>query len=218
LALVAGCKDEEPLILDSGTEYFPLKKGLYHLYAVNEVRYTPGADPEELNYELMTEVVDSFPSASTQFTYVVHRSRRPAAGSPWELLDTWSVRKGNSEVIVSEGNTAFVKVKFPVRGDSRWDGNIFNSLGEDAYEFKDIHQPLELNGITFENTMTVEQERNDDVIVFRDERREVYALNVGLVYKEITQLNYCTDDNCLGQQKVEEGIEMKMVIKQHGRY
>lgn len=216
--LAVGCREEETLILDSGAEYFPIKKGLYHVYSVNEVRYGPGSDPEELNYELMTAVVDSFPSAQDGFTYVIHRSRRMAAGSPWEAVDTWSARKDKSEVIVSEGNTAFVKLRFPVRADFRWDGNAFNSLGEDEYEFKDIRQPMVLDGMTFEKTMTVEQELNDDLIVFRDERKEMYALDVGLVYREIIQLNYCTDDNCLGQQTVEEGIEMRMVIKQYGRY
>lgn len=201
----------------AGTAYFPLKKGLYHIYAVNEVRYSSSPDPEALNYEIMTEVVDSFPSAQGNYIFVIQRKRRTAGTDPWELLDTWSARKDKSEVIVSEGNIPFVKVRFPLRDDMRWNGNAFNSLGEDEYELKDIHQPMALNGMTFEKTMTVEQERNEDIIVYKDERIEVYALDVGLVYKEITQLNYCTDDNCLGQQRVEYGIEMKMVIKQYGK-
>jgi hypothetical protein len=51
-----------------------------------------------------------------------------------------------------------------------------------------------------------------------DERRNVYALNVGLVYREIIQLNYCTDDTCLGQQIIEDGMEMKVAIKQYGKH
>ena len=217
LAFFAGCDGEESPIPDAGTAYFPLEKGLYHIYAVNEVRYSTSPDPEVLNYEVMTEVVDSFPSAKGQYLYVIHRKRRTSETDPWELIGTWSARRDESEVIVSEGNTSFVKVKFPLRDDTRWNGNAFNSLGQDEYELKDIHQPMELSGITFENTMTVEQERNNDIIVFRDERIEIYALDVGLVYKEIIQLNYCTDDNCLGQQKVEHGTEMKMVIKGYGK-
>jgi hypothetical protein len=218
LAFFAGCEGEESTIPDAGTAYFPLEKGLYQIYTVNEIRYSSSPDPEVLNYEVLTEVADSFPSAQGQYVYVIQRKRRTAETDPWESMDTWSARKDKSEVIVSEGNTPFVKVKFPLRNDTRWDGNAFNSLGQDEYELKDIHQPMELSGITFENTMTVEQEHNNDIIVFRDERTEVYALDVGLVYKEIIQLNYCTDDNCLGQQKVEHGSEMRMVIKQYGKH
>lgn len=218
MALVAGCEAEESTSLDTGSAYFPFKKGVYQVYSVNEIRYSAIAEPETLAYELMTEVVDSFPSPQGQYTYVIHRSRRSTETDPWEALDTWSARKDNSEAIVSEGNTAFVKVIFPIRSGTRWNGNAFNTLENDEYELKDIDQPFEVNGMTFEKTLTVEQERNEDFIVFRDERQEVYALDVGLVYKVITQLNYCTDDNCRGQQKIDSGIEMKLVIKQYGKH
>lgn len=61
LALVAGCEAEESPVLDPGTAYFPLERGIYQVYSVEEIRYTSIADPETLAYELMTEVVDAFP-------------------------------------------------------------------------------------------------------------------------------------------------------------
>jgi hypothetical protein len=70
----------------------------------------------------------------------------------------------------------------------------------------------------FDNTFTVEQEQNEDFFVFNDERREVYARDIGLVYKKVVQLGYCTDDHCLGQQKIDHGFEMKLVIKQYGKH
>ena len=217
MTLAWGCSGDENLIPDTGTAYFPLKKGMYHIYSVEETRYASESEPEVSTYELMTEVVDSFPAAQGTYNYVIHRMRRSTTRDPWQPLDTWAARKEKSEVIVSEGNTPFVKVKFPLGKDTRWNGNAFNTLGEDEYQFLDIHQPMQLNGIDFEKTVTVEQERNEDIIVFRDERREVYALEVGLVYKEVIQLNYCTDDPCLGQQKIDHGIEMKMAIRQYGK-
>jgi len=204
--------------MDSDSAYFPLQKGIYHVYTVHEIRYHSAGEPVVLNYELMSEVVDSFPSANGQYTYVIHRYRRAEESGLWEPLDTWSARVDQKEVIVSEGNTPFVKIMFPVNTSTRWDGNALNAIGSDTYTFIDIHQPLEIGGMNFEKTVTVEQERNEDVIVFWDERVEVYALEVGLVYKEITQLNYCTDDACLGQQKIDEGIKMKVAIKEYGKH
>jgi hypothetical protein len=80
------------------------------------------------------------------------------------------------------------------------------------------NQRLDVNGMTFEKILTVEQERNEDLMVCKDERHGVYALGVGLVYKEITELNYCTDENCRGQQKIDNGREMKLVIKKYGKH
>ncbi|HEX8037884.1 MAG TPA: hypothetical protein VF490_01980 [Chryseosolibacter sp.] len=216
LALLWGCEAEKPRPLASGTEYFPLAKGQYQIYSVQEVHYLSGSEPRTLNYELMTVVADSFPSPDGQYIYVIHRSTRENDSMAWQALDTWSVRKEDSRVTVSEGNTPFVKMIFPVREGTRWDGNTFNTLGNDEYVLTSAGRPLEVNGMTFEKTATVEQERNGDLIVFRDERSEVYAFEVGLVKKEIIQFHYCTDDACLGQQVIDEGIEMKMEIKEYG--
>lgn len=216
--LAAGCADDEGSEQPADAAYFPLEKGLNHIYGVVETRYRGGQEPQTLRYELMTEVVDSFPSPMSQYTYVIHRHKRIAEGEAWEPWDTWSVRKDGREVIVTEGNTAFVKARFPVSAENRWNGNARNPLGEDEYGFVEIHLPREINGIAFEKTLTVEQERNEDRIVFRDERHEIYALGVGLIYREIVQLKYCTDDPCLGQQVIDEGIEMKMTIKEYGKH
>ena len=212
------CSDNEGRIRDSDTGYFPLQRGQFHVYAVQEIHHSSASEPLALSYEMMTEVVDSFPSAPNQHTYVVHRSKRADEGQPWQPLDTWSVRKNEYEVIVSEGNTSFVKARFPVSPGTRWNGNALNALGADEYAFADVDEPMQIGGMTFEKTVTIEQERNGDQIVFRDERHEVYARGVGLVYREIIQLNYCTDDACLGQQVVEEGIEIRMAITQYGKH
>lgn len=215
--LLSGCHTEEGPVPDTGSGYFPLKKGHYQVYTVQETRHSDG-QAETVNFEAMTAVADSFLSVAGQYTYVIHRSHRSGENDAWALVDTWSARKAHSEVILSEGNIPFVKIKFPVLENTRWNGNAFNTLGADEYEIHEVRQAREFSGMIFDETITVEQEHNDDFIVYRDERTEVYALGVGLVYKETLQLNYCTADDCLGQQKINEGIELKMVIKEYGKY
>lgn len=215
LTLLTSCKDEEEAIFHRGEDYLALETGTFQIYTVNEVRYNVAEAPVETNYEILTQVIDSFPSTGG-YTYVIHRSKRASEAEPWEELDTWSVRPANGDVIVSEGSTPFVKIKFPVVAENVWNGNIFNAGDEDIYQYADIARPLDLNGMFFENTLTVIQENNEDKIVFRDQRKETYALDVGLVYREFIQLTYCTDDACLGQQKVDQGVELKMVIKDYG--
>lgn len=216
--LVAGCSDEEPGTLHADANWFPLQTGNYHLYDIQETRHAPGVATETFSYEMLVEVIDSFPSSGEDYKYVAHRSTRANDAEAWAFLDTWSMQSDGREVIVSEGNVPFIKVKFPVRIGNRWDGNAFNTLGEDAYEYRDVGVPMQFNGLSFDHTVTVEQEYNDDVIVFTDKRTEVFARDVGLVFKEVIQLHYCTDDACLGQQKIDRGIEMKMVIKAYGKY
>jgi hypothetical protein len=216
-ALFTGCGDDGSVPRDAGYAYFPLKKGIFQVYSVNEIHYTAIALPDTSDYELMMEVADSFPGPEG-YTYVIVRSRRSAASDPWTMLDTWSARKTDTRVIVSEGNTPFVKIIFPPSPGTRWNGNVFNTLGDDEYELKDPDRPAEVNGMTFEKTLTVEQEQNEDLIVFNDQRSEIYARDVGLIYRDIRQLSYCTEDACLGQQKIDNGIEIKLRIKEYGKH
>jgi hypothetical protein len=219
LTLLTSCEGEKITTSVREAAYFPLEKGIFQEYSVHEVIYRPGEDPEELDYEMRTEVVDSFPSSSAQdqYVYVVHRSVRHDEGELWQPLDTWSVRKDEREIVVAEGNVAFVKMRFPLSPENTWDANVLNTMDEDEYALRDIHKRAEVNGISFEKTITVEQEANDDRIVFRDERKERYALGVGLVFREVIQLHYCTANDCLGQQHVDYGTEVQMSITDYGK-
>lgn len=190
---------------------------MYQIYDVQEVNYAQGQQRQTTTYQMEVQIADSFPATNERITYVIYRSKRSDASQPWQAVDTWSARKDNEGVVIMEGNTPFVKLAFPVQTGIRWDGNAMNSLGVDEYELTDVGQPLEVRGTTFEKTATVEQERNGDPVVFRDERSETYASGVGLILRKVTQLHYCTDEACLGQQVVDYGVESTMEIKEYGR-
>src|SRR5690606_9818541 len=97
-------------------------------------------------------------------TFVIHRSTRADDTEAWEPLDTWSVRSDDERVVVSEGNVPFVKLIFPVAAQVRWDGNAFNALGADEYLITSVDQIADVDGTTFEHTVTVEQEHNLDAV------------------------------------------------------
>jgi hypothetical protein len=82
-------------------------------------------------------------------------------------------------------------------------------------EVADITTTLS-NGYQAVNTITVTQNVYDDIPTGKDQRSEIYAKDVGLVYKEIVQLKYCTSGSCLGQQFVEKGVILNQSIKSNG--
>jgi hypothetical protein len=214
--LAVSCSSHEFKPADIGLEYFPLRAGYYQTYTIDEVLYSEVAEPETLAYQLKVQITDSFPNNDGTFTYVLHRSKRPDANSAWENLDTWSVRGDDRELIVNEGNIPFVKLTFPLKRGNAWNGNKFNSHDEDEYEVVALDQSFTAGGTIFDKTLTVLQENNEDLIVFLDERKEVYARGVGLIYKEAKQLHYCTADNCRGQQKIESGSVFKQELIEYG--
>ncbi len=193
-----------------------MTKGHYQIYDVNEIIYTLG-DPDTFLYQLKTIVIDSFLNSESTYTYVIHRSVRDDATEPWEYKDTWSSRLVNGQAIESEENIDFVKLVFPFEVGVKWNGNAFNNLDTENYELESSESKT-FNEVIFADCITIKQKDNQDFIVNLDKRYESFAKNVGLVYREKTQLFYCTDTNlgCIGQQIVDEGTIYKQTIVEHG--
>jgi hypothetical protein len=218
LLLAAACDTEDRGPADTGKDYLPLTVGTYQVYAVDETQYNAITGTVELHYQLMTEVVDSFPATDGNTTYVIYRSKRNTDADPWTYFDTWSARVTENEAVVAEENISYVKLIFPAGNGRTWNGNKFNTGEEDDYDMTLVDQPYAAGDQTFDKTLRVDQEDNQDFIVYQDKRSEIFARGVGLIYKETTQLKYCTDPNCLGRQQVETGLIWKQSIRSYGRH
>jgi len=220
MAVVSCDSSDEPRIVTN--DFFPLKTGWYQQYHVEETVYELGV-AQTSAYELKTVVVDSFQNEAGRFTYVIHRSTRSEGETGWTYLDTWSASLTGKELVVQEGNIAFVKMKFPPAEGQQWNGNTYNNLvnaatgkPEDLYTVTETGEELVIDDQVLGDYVTIEQEDNQEFIVFFDKRLETYARGIGLVYREITQLHYCTQTGCLGQQIVQDGVIYKQTIMSYG--
>ena len=218
--VMLGCQNEEvaPDPSRLGLDFFPVSIGQYQTYQVNDIQYLIGGEKDESNYQLKVEVVDSFYSQTNALTYVIHRSKRDSEANSWELESAWPVRVSQNQVVVTEENVPYIKLSLPAENGKTWDGNALNTNDQDDYEIDSINfayiTPLE---DTIPNTLTVIQNDNQDFTVELDRRYEIYARDVGLVYKEDLLFQYCTDEDCIGQQEVEGGHEYRQYIIDYGK-
>lgn len=211
-----GCSDEDP-VKGSDLEYFPLQTGFYQVYDVVEKVYENRPVADVFVYELKTEVVDSFANQGGGYTFVIHRSRRSAPNDPWQFLEAWSSRTTPSQAVVTEGNVAYVRLAFPALKNKEWNGNALNALEVDSYQIKSVGKHYELeNNVSFDDVLVINQQDELNALK-RDQREEVYARNIGLVYKKSDVLSYCDDTVCFGQQIIEDGIEYVQILKGYGQ-
>ncbi|GIV35842.1 MAG: hypothetical protein KatS3mg032_0221 [Cyclobacteriaceae bacterium] len=213
--LAAGCRQEE--LPAPQVNYFPLETGTFWEYRVEEVTYSPFAAPSANSYLLRTVVVDSTRSSAGDYIYILHRFSRPDANSTWQFLNTWSARLYNGYALITEGNTTYVKLAFPVYVNRTWNGNLFNSLDEDSYRITRQIAGEELStGLRVNDIAEVEQENVTNNLTYRDVRKEWYARNMGLVYKESEVWTYrCGGGTCSGE--IESGYSLRQTLTAFGR-
>lgn len=212
---IVACSSEDEKPVDAGHDYLPDRVGIYQVYSVDQTEYSEVSDPVETQYELMMEVVDSFPDVNDEYAYVIHRSIRESSADDWEYKDTWSFRVNDQHAIINEENIAFIRIKFPVKNDRQWNGNEFNTSGPDTYEMESVEEPFTIDAQTFPRTIMIDQEDTEDLLI-KDKRLEVYAKDIGLIYKEVTDLSYCDDVDCFGQKEIKSGIIYKQSIISYG--
>ncbi|MEZ4972582.1 MAG: hypothetical protein R2820_04700 [Cyclobacteriaceae bacterium] len=226
--LIIGCSDDELPELPSDSDFFPLRKGNYWLYDVQETRYSLSEGEQNFLYQSKLAVTDSFPNLGGGFTYVIQLSRKNEGESSFTYTDTWAVRSEANQIVVEEGGVPFVKLAFPVAAGKTWNGNAFNTVegdedcGDgnftcDLYAISDDAVEFDLNGEMFSDAVEVTQNNNQDLIVEQDIRKEVYVRKVGLATRNVTMLEYCTVGDCIGQQEIEKGVVLTQTLIEYGR-
>lgn len=217
LIVASGCGDDEPVKQTNGVEYFPLRTGSYQIYTVDQTTYSEVNPTEEISYELKVEVIDSFPNTDDSFTYAIHRSTRISASDPWQYQETWSARVNVQHIVLTEGNLAYIRIALPVGKNKEWNGNALNVLVDDFYKIESVGGSYELTDeLDFDDVLVVNQHDETNELV-KDEREEVYAKNIGLIFKKSIALNYCDEVPCFGQQIIKDGVEYVQVLKEYGQ-
>ena len=226
LLLLVGCQSRNIQPKSTGTLYFPLKVGAFWIYSVVETSITQLGGQTNTMYQLKLLLTDSA-AASGAITYVMQRFKRADASQPWSSIATWSARKEPFQAVVQEGNIPYVRLAFPLTEGKTWDGNALNNLGGtdrcpngtfscDNYRVTDLAKRFEGTGVSFDDSVTILENNDNDPIVKQDVRKSTYAKSIGLVYHEITILEYCTIGNCIGKQIVENGTILKQTLNNYG--
>ncbi len=198
-----------------GFNYFPLEIGDYRIYQIQQIEYSLFAATDTTHYQLKELVVDTF-STQSELNYILHRFKRDLSTDKWQLDSVWTSRRTQNHAIVVENNIPFVKMVFPIRLDKVWDGNLFNSSPPDEYQITEISGSMETPAGTFVDNLTVFENNDRDTLIYQDIRQSIYALNVGLIYKNSSILDFCnTDPDCLGT--LEFGIKFDQILTDYGK-
>ena len=140
----------------------------------------------------------------------------------WTIKDIWNYTKTNTTLEVVEEDVRFTKLSFPVKENATWNGNALNTIGELNYTYDYINQSETINTTHFDNVLLVVQKDDKGKnAINREYYIEKYAKDVGLVYREIKDLESNTIKVQNGvivpvEQRIEKGVIYKLTYVTHG--
>jgi hypothetical protein len=213
ITVCACTRDNEPSLDITGSDYFPLERYSYIIYDVDSVSITQNTETF-YKYQLMVSIEEEpYVNAEGNTAYVLQRQTRADETKPWKPAGTWTAWKTGRQAVVTEGNTSYIKLQFPVSVGLGWNGNGLNNQGGadrcngadcDRYEVTSIDPSIEVT------------QSNEADVLAKDVRVEKYQQGIGLIYKESEVYQYCEGGDCFGKDFVIQGLRYKMEIKENG--
>lgn len=217
--LLASCdtSDANLELIPQGKDYFPLTVGNFVAYNVKEINYFLNEPRRtEATYQLKEVIKEQYKDLANNTTYRIERYRRANGRDNWVLLNVWTARVDYLAAIKIEENIPIIKLAFPTENGKKWNGNSLNTLNQDDFEIKDMGKSFIFAGKNYAETLTVQQS-NDSTVINKDKRMEVYAKNIGLIYKKFDVVQYCQFDNCRGKAEIERGNFLEMSVFDYGK-
>lgn len=210
------CDDCEDQLL-SGTFFFPTEIGRFVEYDVVEEEYPLGKSVLVRRYQWKEVMAERYTDPTGQPLFRIARYRRNADGQRWDADSTITLRVVTDHAVRNENGKEYVKMVFPVSEKKGWNGNLYNNGGEDNYELKNVNKAYIVHKTTFDRTATVVQQE-DSTLVNQDKRVEVYAAGVGLVYREMIQLQFCSSaPTCVGKAQIDFGTRRYVRFRNAGK-
>jgi hypothetical protein len=223
------CKKVTQSSLDPTRNYFPLNLGHPIYYQVDSIYYLPNGYQEETICTLMYVLTDTFTNNIGLTSYILNVYYEPYNGAGFQQF----VNLNNARVIYvtptansllyTQDGTEYIKLMFPIQNGYTWQGNqyanvsdsIYSYLANWNYTYKNYHMAFYNDRVNFDNTVTVLENQDstlnylnvdpqvDGYYTFAE---EVYAYNIGMVYKEWTHYTWTgTDSN-----KIKNGYSVTM--------
>lgn len=207
------CREETINPVDVGYDYFPSAPGHWAVYETDSAFYDGFHHIVRISHFITKDSIEStFIDNSGRSAQRIERYIKYDS-MPFFLKEVYSSNLTSLTAEKTEDNNRIIKLVFPVREDQVWNGNAKNTLGEQEYKYEKIFEPFTVNGISFDSTVTVINCK-DSNLIFVKIQFEVYAKNVGLIYKKYRDVKKFPD---AANDSVISGVDYSYRIIGYGK-
>ncbi|NUM31623.1 MAG: hypothetical protein HUU47_04790 [Bacteroidetes bacterium] len=184
----------EPTVTDIGQSFFPVKKGQIFIYKADSFKIGYQGLPINgiwKSFYIKEEVI--YKSADTNrivYTFARYHSKDSVK---WNFVKYHFYEVEKFRVIHKEDDLLTTELVFPVSLHYYWNGNEFNNLDFQEYEYSILGYDFKSFDRIFPNSLKV---RMDSTInsVQNHTRFSVFSKNIGIIYHESTYLDVPAND------------------------
>jgi hypothetical protein len=208
LSLCACRKDEYEIYKPVDKQYMNIKVGAYSIYDVNEIIFDAFNNTSDtMEYQLRELNESIFLDNLGREAIRIDRHVRSTDTSEWVYRNTWYAVADPAMLERVEDNKRLVKLSFPISIEAGWNANALNSDNANNVFYGLIHEKYKLGTFSFDSAVSV---KNTPRFTSTSERafEEVYAKNIGLVYKNHVQIDKAGT--------VKRGFKIKYQLYKHG--
>jgi hypothetical protein len=191
--LLVDCNRIKDPIPEYTQRIYPLETGQSRIYLVWDTTYT--VQDTIVDWFYRKEVIgETETDLLGREVYRVETFRSEyALGQNYEFKPerVWTVYKDEEYVERYEENQRYLVLKFPVFPGIRWNGNLYNGLGEQAFKYQSIDTVLQVNGVEYDPLVFVMNSLPSDSTSQINYRiaYELYAPDIGKVMQfDITKV------------------------------
>lgn len=214
-----GCKnDQEIKPLSLNFNYISNDVGKWIVYDVDSIYHLDNDNNTDNNVDTfhfqIKEVTDSMGiDGENQPIQYLTRYKRANDTLPWNFLVRWTAKITSVNYQKVEDNIRYIKLGFPVYSAERWNGNAYNTLGEEDYYYGSINVPSAFESFNFDSTLTVIE--GDSTIGYQAYPfgKEMYATGIGMYYHYYASVDYYP-----GTFMIITGLQYTERINSYGHY
>lgn len=210
--LISCEKRNESYPSDEIEQYYSMQIGKFIQYRLDSMRFTDfGAADTTVYYQAKDVVEEAYTDNTGRPGWKVVRYLRDTLGTkPWQPNMSYIVTPTRESLEVVEDNFRFEKMRLPIKDGYTWKGNKYISVNSSDpnwnydflfdwdYTYENAGLPFPVfNGEMVQNTVTINQvdetlgnPADDKSYSERTFGKEVYAKEVGLIYREFMHYTY----------------------------
>lgn len=190
-------------------EYFPVEPGGSVTYEVDSIFHDSAVQVHDTSHYWIKETyTKTFVDGEGRTSYRIERLRKDSPSGKWRIEDVWVANRNDQRAEKVEENRRFIKLSFPISAGAQWNGNAYNDLEKQDYEYKAPHKPITIKGRSLDSTVKVLQ-KNVSNLIEKKFVQEVYAKGIGMVKKEEVLLETYTNGD------IRKGTEFYMRMIDH---